>query len=186
MGTSGKSPNPQGKGLSPSTALLGQLNALSSNPAKSAEQVSNELFTSLFILHSRFKFKPTVGKAYWLYQSGKLYRLSMVAPEEWSKAAFGICIGRCELHQDMTWSLELSEWAGQNKSFQQYIETKREQFNQQLNSADSLLDGLPTYQEKLPYYQRACCTALSYSLSQSMLKSGIANLDYQKAVLRLK
>lgn len=181
-----KNPNPQGKGLSASTALISALNASSFCPAKSIEQISNELFTSLFILHSRFKFKPVIGKSYWLYQSEKQFRLSMVSPEEWSQQAFGIYIGQCELHVDMIWSLELSEWAKQNDRFSQFLKKKREQFDRQLRQSRSLLDGLPAYQAKLPYYQRAFCSALSYSLSRSMMKSGIARLNYEQAVLKLE
>lgn len=179
-------PNPQGKGLSPSTALLVDLNQGSLSPAKAVDQVSNELFTSLFVLHSRFKFKPVMNKPYWLYRSGDQFRLSLVSPQEWSQQAFGQYIGKCELHSDMTWSLELSDWAMHNKPFRQYIQDKRQQFDEQMANSSSLLESLPGFQEKLPYYQRAFCSALSYSLSRSMIKSGIAQLNYEQAVLRLK
>ena len=63
-----KQPNPQGKGLVPILESLAESRALTSIVPKHIEQISSELFTSLFVLHSQFHFKPVVGKHYWLYQ----------------------------------------------------------------------------------------------------------------------
>lgn len=64
-------PNPQGKGLVPVLESLVQSRALISVVAKHINQISSELFTSMFVLHSQFQFKPVMGKQYWLYQRDK-------------------------------------------------------------------------------------------------------------------
>ncbi len=60
-------PNSQGKGLRP---VLDSLNEFKGNIPplpKHITQISAELFTSLLILESQIRFKPTLEKPYWLY-----------------------------------------------------------------------------------------------------------------------
>ena len=58
-----KNPNPQGKGLVPVLDSITASRTTVSVPPKHIEQISSELFTSLFVLHSQFQFKPVVGKS---------------------------------------------------------------------------------------------------------------------------
>ena len=58
-----KRPNPQGKGLVPILDSLVQSRASISVPPKHIEQITSELFTSLFVLHSQFQFKPVIGRS---------------------------------------------------------------------------------------------------------------------------
>ena len=181
-----KSANPQGKGLPATIGLVKEINELASSPAKDINQIANELFTSMFVLHSDFKFRPVIGKSYWLYRKGKQYRLSLLSPHDWNSDAFGVYIGRCELHEDITWSMELSAETYNDSVFMSFVEQQREAFEQQLRASTNLRDSLPGYQHNMPFYQRAFLTALSRSLGISMGKSGISSLNYEQALLESK
>lgn len=174
-------PNPQGKGLVPVLETLAQSRTLVSVCSKHIDQISSELFTSLFVLHSHFQFKPVVGKRYWLYQRKKQFQLSLISPEEWGSADFGLFVGECVLQQDVTWSLTLDHAAANDNKLMMFIERKRHAFEQALSSVDAIDHVLPFYLEGLSFYQRVFASALASSLKGSMLKSGIQSLSYAQA-----
>ena len=176
-----KQANPQGKGLASAAGFLTALNEQAIVPAKNIQQISGDLFTSLFILHSDFQFKPVIDKTYWLYESNSKFRLSLISPDEWKDSSFGNPIGCCKLHSDLTWTLELTDSAQNDKNFISMIEKRKSDFDQQLQSAEKIIDILPGYQKHLPFYQRAFTTALTHSLKISMYKAGIATLTHQAA-----
>jgi len=176
-----KQSNPQGKGVVPVLESLVQTRALASVIPKHINQISSELFTSLFVLHSQFQFKPVVGKHYWLYQRDKQFQLSLISPQEWGGYRFGLFVGECVLQQDITWSLTLDEAAINDQVLMRYIENKRCEFEKTLCSAKTVEDVLPFYLEALPFYQRVFASALANSLKNSMLKSGIHGLSYSQA-----
>lgn len=176
-----KSPNPQGKGLVPVLDSLTESRATIPVPPKQIDQISSELFTSLFVLHSRFLFKPVVGKSYYLYWRNKDFHLSLITPQEWGGSSYGEYVGECVLHEDVTWTLTLHTSAAQNTEILQLIERRREEFQQALSGADIVDDVLPVYLESLPFYQRVLASALASSLKASMQKSGIQGLSYQQA-----
>lgn len=173
--------NPQGKGLVPVLESLANSRALITVPAKHIEQISSELFTSLFILHSQFQFKPVVGKQYWLYLRDHKFHLSLISPQEWGGTSFGACIGECVLQQDITWTLTLDNMAASDERLMTLIESRRAEFEQDLNSVDAIEHVLPFYLERLPFYQRVYAAALASSLKGSMIKSGIQGLSYVQA-----
>ena len=174
-------PNPQGKGLVPVLESLAESRSLVSVVPKHIEQISSELFTSLFILHSKFQFKPVVGKHYWLYQCDQNFKLSLISPQEWGRSAFGLFVGECVLQKDITWTLTLDSDAANNQVLMTYIESKRREFEDALVSADSIDTVLPFYLDGLPFYQRVFASALANSLKQSMVMSGIQGLNYTQA-----
>lgn len=180
-----KHPNPQGKGLVPVLADLAASRSIISPPPKFMEQISNELFTSLFVLHSRFHFKPVVNKPYWLYRRGNLFQLSMISPREWGGACFGQYVGECVLQADVTWSLALDAVAARDQELMAMIEARRREFEQVLDDVDEVGQALPFYLEGLPFYQRVFASALANSLGISMVKSGIHALNYRQAQKRL-
>ena len=151
-------------------------------PPKQVQQVSAELFTSLFILESRFGFKPVVGRSYWLYCRKGVFELSLLAPEQWSKLVYGQYIGGCELHVDLTWTLTLSEAALADDLLMQSIEKRRNEFEQELQDATAVDDLLPVFKAELPFYQRVFASALAGSLGASMQSAGIHGLSYKEAV----
>ena len=176
-----KNPNPQGKGLVPVMDSLVASRAMIPIPPKQIDQISSELFTSLFVLHSRFQFKPVVGKSYYLYWRNKDFHLSLIGPQEWGGTHHGTYVGECVLHKDVTWTLTLHASAAKNTHILQRIESRRQQFQQALSSADAIDDVLPVYLESLPFYQRVLASALASSLKVSMHKCGIQGLSYQQA-----
>ena len=58
---------------------------------------------------------------------------------------------------------------------------KQQEFEQALNSVESLDKALPFYLEGLPFYQRVFASALANSLQSSMVKSGIQGLSFNQA-----
>ena len=147
-------------------------------------QISQELFTALFILNSQFQFKPTVGKSYHLYQAELGFELSLISPAEWRRAdKQQAYIGECCLQADLTWSLQLSESAAAEQMAEK-LAVLREGFESQMQAADQVTDVLPQYDQRMPFHQRALAYGLAYSLKQSMVKSGIAQLTYAEATQR--
>ncbi|MDH5446233.1 MAG: DUF2452 domain-containing protein [Gammaproteobacteria bacterium] len=177
-----KNPNPQGKGLVPVLDSLAASRTVIDVAPKHIEQISSELFTSLFVLHSRFHFKPIIGKSYWLYRRrDNSFHLSMIDPDEWGGFGFGQYIGECVLQQDITWTLELDTHAASDQELLSLIEEQRRQLETALHDARSIDDVLPVYLESLPFYQRVYASALANSLKTSMQKSGIQGLSYTQA-----
>jgi len=175
-----KHANPQGKGLVPVLASLADSRAVVSVVPKDINQISSELFTSLFVLHSRFQFKPVFGKSYWLYQRQDEFQLSLISPDEWG-SEFGLFMGECVLQKDATWTLMLDTAAANNKSLMNLIEQRRKEYEQALALVDSVEEVLPFYLKDLPFYQRVFASALASSLKGSMIKSGIQGLSYTQA-----
>ena len=177
-----KNPNPDGKGQVPVLAALAQgQQAALAVPPKHIEQVSVELFTSLFVLESDFGFQPVVGRPYWMYQKEGRFWLSHIPPREWSPVVYGRYIGECELQDDMSWTLMLADEVAGDDTFMQYLEEKRARFEETLEAADSLEDALPVHDSRLPFYQRAYAYGLANSLGASMEQSGIRELTYNEA-----
>ncbi len=181
-----ENPNPQGKGLRPVLAFLEESRApaLMAQP-KQIKQISLELFTSLFVLESDFKFKPVRGNNYWLYQKNGRFWLSPIRPDEWDERVYGRYIGECELHEDMTWSLEMCEEAAEDRELMASLEQRWEAFEEAMEESETVEDALPRYQGQMPFYQRAYAFALAHSLRASMQGSGIQGLSYREAQAQL-
>ena len=177
--------NPQGKGT---VALLDSLQQAKKQlqvSAKNIQQISSELFTSLFILNSQIRFKPTPNQTYWLYLKDNQYRLSLIAPEQWLPAQYGRFIGACELQTDLTWTLALSDDCANDQAFIKEIAQQRLQLEEKLQRAEKIEDVLPVYVETLPFYSRVLASALAYSLRQSMQKGDISGLSFQQQAKNL-
>lgn len=175
-----KDANPQGKGIVPVLASLADSRAIVSVVPKHINQINSELFTSLFVLHSHFQFKPVIGKRYWLYQRQHQFQLSLISPDEWG-SDFGLFVGECILQKDVTWTLTLDSSATNNENLMKLIEKRRQEYEEALTSVDSVDKLLPFYLEGLPFYQRVFASALANSLKGSMIKSGIQGLSYAQA-----
>ncbi|WP_026602435.1 DUF2452 domain-containing protein [Methylomonas sp. 11b] len=176
-----KQANPQGKGAVAVLDSLQQAKKQLIAPAKNIQQITNDLFTSLFVLNSQIRFKPTTGQAYWLYFKDGQYRLSLIAPEQWAPSQSGRFIGTCELQSDLTWTLALSNACANDDAFIQEIANRSLQLEQKMQQAEKIDDVMPVYLETLPYYSRVLAAALAFSLKQSMQKSGILGLSFRQA-----
>ncbi|MGR8929628.1 MAG: DUF2452 domain-containing protein [Gammaproteobacteria bacterium] len=176
-----KPANPQGKGSVAVLDSLQQAKKYLQVSAKNIQQISSDLFTSLFILNSQIRFKPTVKRVYWLYLKNNQYRLSLIAPEQWQPARSGRFIGACEMQTDLTWTLELSDDCANDQAFILEIAYRRRQLEEKMQQAEKIDDVLPVYLETLPFYSRVLASALAYSLKRSMQQSGIDGLSFHQA-----
>jgi hypothetical protein len=176
-----KNPNPQGKGLSPVLEGLSQSRPRIVVPPKQIDQISSELFTSLFVLKSKFQFRPVAGKPYWLYRIEDEFKLLMTPPGQWSSGHPGQYIGECVLQEDATWTLTLDEQAAEDASLLDLIEEERRRLEQSLEEADNVEDAMPRYIASMPFYCRLLAYGLGSSLRQSMRASGINALSYEEA-----
>ena len=162
-----KNPNPQGKGLVP---VMQDLHAvLPHNVAsKPAVQILADYFTSMLVLSARFRFRPVVGQEYFLYRVDGDWSLSLIRPEEWTDARRAAYVGRCELHTDMTWTIDPAPDLSERPDVLQALASFHDDFVASLDSDDALEDALPYYVSTAPYYQRLLASALSRSLRGSM------------------
>ena len=179
-----KQPNPQGKGMIPVMDSLLACRVRIDIPPKSFDQVACELFTSLFILNSEFKYKPVIGYSYWLYRKKNVFRLSLIEPQEWSNNSFGLFVGECVMQEDMTWSFTLSKEASEDKQLIKYIECERQKFEKNLTNQHRLKQALPIYNAKLPFYQRVLASGLAYSLGISLDKQLAVERDFRTRFLK--
>ena len=176
-----RNPNPQGKGLVP---VLQGLQNQWQQPVllpKQIDQIEMELFTSLFVLQSEFKFNPVPGKSYYMYDTGTGYRLLLVAPHEWHSPYPGRFVGECVLQQDRTWTLLLDAELANDADFLARVEQLRGKLLTALEKAEKIEDVLPSFEDSLGYYGRITAFILGKSLLTSMQLSGIQGLDYKAA-----
>lgn len=175
-------PNPDGKGSSTVLATLDEARSGSRRAApKQIDQVTTELFTSLFVLESEFHFKPVVGKTYYLYRQPTRFWLAITPPAMLGEDVGGRFIGTCVLQADMTWTLELAEAVAADEDFMAWLAARRAAFERRLGEADTVDDLLPTYESRLSFYRRASAFGVAHSLSRSMSASGISGLSYDEA-----
>lgn len=177
-----RSPNPQGKGLCPVVDRLTDLQHRVNAPPKPITQIASELFTSLFILECRIRFKPVLDRKYWLYRKGDNYHLSLIGPKEWHPSLSGHYIGECRLHPDLTWSLALSEETQNNRLLMEELHSRRQAFDKKLESAEQLNEALPVFVNDLSYHSRVLASALAFSLASSMRQTDILGLSFDQAL----
>lgn len=176
-----KTPNPQGKGLAPVLQELAGCRPRRSPPPKHVDQVSGELFTSLFVLNSEFAFRPVAGRSYWLYRIDGRFKLLLLGPDQWSAGHPGDFIAECVLQEDVTWSLALAPAAARDTKLVRRIEAERRRLQRALAQAPDLDAAMPVYLARLPFYRRLLAYGLGGSLRASMRAAGINALSYDQA-----
>ena len=163
--------NPEGKGLN---GFL--LDWYRTEPRgvviKPQRQVLAEFFTSMLILSARFKYKPAVDVNNYLYFVDGEWRLSLIAPDEWSDAHRDGFVGTCILHRDMTWTIDPSELVGEENIVTDAIARFYDAFAETLESDLTLEDILPFYVRRMPYWQRLHASAMSRSLRGTVTLAG--------------
>ena len=100
--------SPQGKGVS---GLLSdwQTTLPLQVTAKPKRQILAELFTSMLVLSSSFRYRPAQGTDNYLYWINQQWSLSLIGPEEWSEQRRRAFVGTCTLQPDMTWTIAPAE-----------------------------------------------------------------------------
>lgn len=165
-----KNPNPQGKGMVPVLRDWAAMRPTVSGPKSPADFLRDYCVSSL-ILAAQFRFKPVVGKAYFLYANEQGWSLSLITPQEWGQRKVGEFVASCHLRPDMTWEMDtsgLDEHSPALARAQSFICG----FVDALAEQDSISTHLPFYNASLPYYQRLFATALSSSLQRSLPHTG--------------
>ncbi|MFT5395571.1 MAG: hypothetical protein ACI85N_000758 [Gammaproteobacteria bacterium] len=180
-----KKPNPQGKGVSTVLDALVDSQIKTSLPPKNIDQVSSELFTSLFVLNTNFEFRPIAGNSYWLYHTRDKFKLFSTAPNDWACGQPGIFIGECILQNDVTWTVQLNQEVSQQEWFISHMEEQKNYLQESLENSTSLEEAMPYYVKQLSYYSRLLAYGLGSSLNTSMKKSGINALQYEQAKILL-
>lgn len=160
--------NPEGKGLN---GFL--LDWSKTEPrgviAKPERQVLAEFFTSMLVLAAKFKYRPAIGVANYLYWIDGEWRLSLISPEEWSDKWRCGFAGVCELQRDMTWTIEPSGLLAEENDVSDAVRRFYNAFAHSLDSDLTLEEILPFYVGKMPYYQRLHASALSRSIRAAVI-----------------
>lgn len=58
------------------------------NIIKLYEELNEEIYWNNIIYNISIRFKPVIGKIYYLYKENENYSLSLIAPWEWTKENF--------------------------------------------------------------------------------------------------
>ena len=164
-------PNPQGKGQ---VAILNDWQSyrpVAPKPKSSAQSLA-DFFTSMLVLNAAFRFKPVVGQSYYLYwrnssQHQPDWHLSLIEPGRWGNRDAGICLGCCELHSDMTWSIAPFEEALSNQALLDALRGFAKALDHHASAATTAEAMLPEFEENLPYYKRLAASGMAHSLKQS-------------------
>lgn len=176
--------NPEGKGLN---GFL--LDWYQSEPtgvvAKPQRQLLAELFTSMLVLSAKFKYRPTVGAAYYLYWIDGEWSLSLIAPAEWSDERRAGFAGACVLQRDMTWTITPSGLLAESNAVSDAIGRFYDAFAETLNTDLTLEEILPFYVRRLPYYQRLYASALSRSMRTALILGDQASTSCRQWYTRL-
>ncbi len=140
--------------------------------AKTRPQLLAELFTSMLVLSSTFKFRPVLGTPNYLYWINGEWSLSLIAPEEWTDERREAFAGTCSLQRDMTWTITPSEALTKESPVADAMGRFYDAFANTLDTERTLEDILPFYVGSMPYYQRLYASALSRSVRSSMTAAG--------------
>lgn len=167
-------PNPQGKGQLPLLQLW-ESNRPHRLAVKEARTLLGDYLASLLVLSAEFSFKPVAGAPYHLYRRHGRWRLSLVAPSEWTTTDPGVYVGSCSLRGDMTWTLTPSEHVHQHPDLVADLTAFVRQFVDTLASRATLEAGLPFYVSGLPFYQRLLATGLASSVHKTAQISGLGH-----------
>jgi hypothetical protein len=137
--------------------------------AKPQHQVLAEFFTSMLVLSAKFKYKPAIGVANFLYWVNDEWSLSLIAPGEWSDERRAGFAGKCELQRDMTWTIAPSELLGEENAVSDAAGRFYDAFAESLDTDRTLEEILPFYVGTLRYYQRLHASALSRSIRSAVI-----------------
>lgn len=161
-----KNPNPQGKGLVPVMQQWAQFRPQQLS-LKPSHQLFADYFTSLLMLSADFQFKPVVGQQYYLYLKDGRWKLSLIEPERWSHSKSGDCLGSCQLHEDMTWSLAPVNTLQANSELAVALEDFYRHFVDHMDCDKPVKSFLPYFAAQLPFYARMAANGLAKSIDLS-------------------
>ncbi|TCO75829.1 DUF2452 domain-containing protein [Chromatocurvus halotolerans] len=168
-----KHANPQGKGLVPALQAWNDTRPARATSPRPVQSLLADFCASSLVLAARFEFRPVPGNRYHLYKCGDIWRLSLIAPQEWGSRQPGIHIARCDLRRDMTWSLVAAEGLAESPEVVEALERHMEAFLAAVNTEEPLTDTLPFHVSELPFYPRLMASALARSLRDNLQVNGL-------------
>ena len=145
--------------------------------AKSRHQVLAEFFTSMLVLSAQFKYRPVVGVANYLYWIDDSWRLSLIAPSQWTKERRAGFVGTCILQADMTWTIDPSEQLNSRSDLSERVARFFDAFATTLDTDLTLEEILPFYVRKMPYWQRLHASALGRSIHCAVTLGGQTRIE---------
>ena len=166
-----KKPNPQGKGMVPilrDWATVQPGKGVSKAPA----MFLRDYCISSLVLAANFRFKPVLGKGYFLYVRDNEWIMSLIAPHEWGRTQPGAFLGRCLLRGDMTWEIQTPQAGEADEVALARAQDFIQGFVEAVAGQEAIGEHLPFYVSELPYYQRLLGTALAASLQRSIPSGG--------------
>lgn len=178
--------NPQGKGLVPVLEQWASMRPVTPSE-KSPHTLLSDYFISLLILSAEFAFKPVIEQHYYLYHgksaspsrskisdtSRRVWKLSLIAPEQCGRHNIGTYVGYCQLRTDMTWALSPDTKVKDNVVVIQALKHFQQQFSEHLDVEQPLSKNLPYYADELPFYRRLAATGLARSINASLTQCGL-------------
>lgn len=168
-----KRANPQGKGLVPALQAWNDTRPARVTSPRPVQSLLADFCASSLVLAARFEFRPVPGNSYHLYKCGDIWRLSLIAPREWGERQPGTHVARCDLRQDMTWSLAGAEGLAESREVVEALERHIEGFLAAVNTDEPLADTLPFHVPDLPFYPRLLASAMARSLRDNLQFSGL-------------
>ena len=145
--------------------------------AKPQRRVLAELFTSMLVLSSSFKYRPVPGRSNYLYWIDGQWSLSLIAPQEWSYKRRDGFAGTCTLQRDMTWTIVPSDRLIEDSPVSGAVRRFFAAFAGMLKTDLALEELLPFYVGRLPYYQRLYASALSRSVRAGVVLGDQASIS---------
>lgn len=168
-----KHANPQGKGLVPALQAWNDTRPARATSPRPVQSLLADFCASSLVLAARFEFRPVPGNSYHLYRCGDIWRLSLIAPQEWGSRQPGIHVARCDLRRDMTWSLVGAEGLAESPEVVEALERHMEGFLAAVNTEEPLAETLPFHVAELPFYPRLLASALARSLRDNLQVNGL-------------
>ncbi|MFN2327587.1 MAG: DUF2452 domain-containing protein [Chromatocurvus sp.] len=165
--------NPQGKGLVPALEAWNDTQPVQVVSPRPARTLLADFCASSLVLAACFDFRPVAGNSYHLYRCGDVWRLSLISPREWGARRPGMHVARCDLRQDMTWSLVAAENLSESPDVVAALERHMEGFLAAVDTDERLVDTLPFHVSELPFYPRLLASALARSLRNNLQCSGL-------------
>ena len=183
-------PNPQGKADLP---LLSELQAWRSGPgretslpARTPRGVVVDYLSALLVLSAEFNFRPVLGKQYHLYFRDQQWQLSLVAPGEWRPSREQNYVAACELQADASWQIEPAQGLDQRPELLSALAGFEQHFRERVQGATTIVEGLPHYESRLPYYRRVLASGLASSLQRSLVQLGLEQATSEQLLLALQ
>ena len=162
-----KNPNPQGKGQVPMLQAWQDLSAAAPQE-RSQEGFLLDYLAGSLVLAAGIRFKPVLGRDYYLYWLEDRWSLSMVSPQEWGQRDGRYPVALCRLRRDLSWELTGLEGYPLHEEAIEALRNFQLGFLDFIDNDQDLVDGLPFHSPQLSWHARLLGLGLSKTLQASL------------------